>query len=57
MNDKQRDSAAKYLYDTSKGVLLAAVVALFTDKIGWAVFFAHLGAAFFTFLMANWLEE
>jgi hypothetical protein len=57
MKPRQRESAAKYLYDMSKGIALVTVVsALATGQ--WSVFTLSLGA--FTtlvfFFWAYWLD-
>jgi len=54
--DKQRESIAKYLYDLSKGILLAGVIGYFTGNIaGWVVL-VHLGLAANAFIAAYLLE-
>jgi hypothetical protein len=57
MNAKQRESAAKYLYDVSKGALLAALAGLFTDKVTWLGIVALLVSAFYAFVAGYDLEE
>lgn len=57
MNTKQRESAAKYLYDISKGILLAGLVALFTDKVSPVGFALHGVIATYLFVVAQWFEE
>lgn len=57
MNLKQRESAAKYLYDLSKGVLLTGGAGLFTEKISTLAFAGHIAIAFYTFVVAHWLED
>jgi hypothetical protein len=56
MNLKQRESSAKYLYDISKGILLAGVIGIFADKIGVLFFLGHIALAIYTFFAAYWLE-
>ena len=56
MNIRQRDSVAKFLYDLSKGLLLALVVAVLTKKAGLlSVTFLVLLAGY-TFMVAYYLE-
>jgi hypothetical protein len=57
MNTKQRESASKYLYDLSKGVLPAGGIALFAEKVGLVAFVIHFAVAFYAFVVAHWLEE
>jgi F0F1-type ATP synthase assembly protein I len=57
MNAKQRESAAKYLYDLSKGALVAAVAGILTDKITWVGIVIALLLAFYAFVAAYDLEE
>ena len=35
MNEKQKDSIAKYLYDLSKAIHVGWLIGLSTDKISW----------------------
>ncbi|MBF0140082.1 MAG: hypothetical protein HQL74_07365 [Magnetococcales bacterium] len=56
MNAKQRDSAARFLYDVSKGLLLASIIAPLTDKAAWISAVALAGLAFYAFVAAHILE-
>lgn len=57
MNERQRDSVAKFLYDLAKGVLLLTVVSPWvTGQASWLlmVFGSIWGLSFFSW--AFWLE-
>jgi hypothetical protein len=57
MNDKQRESVAKYLYDLSKGFLLAGVIGIFSNKLSAWGFGAHIFFSAFIFDVALYLER
>ena len=57
LSKKQRESMAKYLYDISKGFLLAGVVGILASKIGALAFAAHLVTAVYAFVGGFWLEK
>lgn len=57
MKPRQRENAAKYLYDISKGIALVTVVGALTTG-QWSVLTLSLGtlAALVFFLWAYWLD-
>ncbi len=57
MNDQQRESTAKFLYDMAKGVGLIAVVGGLVggQASWWNVIMGSVGMSTF-FLIAYWLE-
>lgn len=57
MNAKQRESSAKYLYDISKGSLVATLAGVLTDKASWLGIVASLVVAFYAFTAAYDLED
>lgn len=57
VNSVQRESAAKYLYDLSKGFLLTGVAGMLADKITVLSLVLALIVASFTFNMAFDLER
>ena len=57
LNEKQRESVAKYLYDVSKGFLLAGVVGILTNKVSTLAFIGHLIVASYAFVTALTLER
>ena len=57
LNTKQRESAAKYLYDISKGFLLAGVVGVLAGKISALAFIGHSVIAAYAFIGGFWLER
>lgn len=56
MNEKQRESLVKYLYDISKGALLADVAAALTQKISYTAFVLLSTMAAYAFIAAFRLE-
>lgn len=58
MNDRQRESAAKFLYDIAKGVALIAVVSPWvTGHLSWLTLFLGGLTAVVFFCWAFWLER
>lgn len=57
MNTKQRESVAKYLYDISKGALLAGVVSYLASKVSVLIFVVHVAVAIYAFMTAFYLED
>lgn len=57
MNTKQKDSTAKYLYDVSKGLLLAAIVGVFTNKATVSGLVISVLLAGYAYWVAYVLEE
>ena len=57
MNDQQRESTAKFLYDMAKGVGLIAVVGGLVggQASWWSVIMGMIGMSTF-FMLAYWLE-
>ncbi|WP_157792557.1 hypothetical protein [Thiomicrospira microaerophila] len=49
MTTNQRENSGKYLYDLSKGFVLAGVVGYFADKLPGFVFLVHLLIALYFF--------
>ncbi len=57
MNDQQRESTAKFLYDMAKGVGLIAVVGgMASGQTNWRSVIVGLLATLIFFLSAYWLE-
>ena len=57
MNDQQRDSAAKFLYDMAKGIGLITVVGgLASGQVTGTSVIVGLVAMIEMFLFAQWLE-
>ncbi len=57
MNDQQRESTAKFLYDMAKGVGLIAVVGgMVSGQANWWGVIVGLLATLIFFLSAYWLE-
>ena len=57
LSNKQRESTARYLYDISKGFLLAGVVGVLAGKVGVLAFIGHLITAAYAFVGGLWLEK
>ncbi|MFQ5638503.1 MAG: hypothetical protein ACE5IR_10965 [bacterium] len=57
LNHKQKESVAKYLYDISKGFLIAGTVGMLTNKLSAWAFIAHMVAASYAFVSALVLEK
>ncbi len=56
INAQQRESAAKYLYDVSKGALLAGVAGAATGKISTAWFVGTFILAIISYIVAFQVE-
>jgi len=57
MNDRQRESAAKFLYDLAKGVALLTVISPWvTGQGSWLVMLLGVIATGGLFFWAFWLE-
>jgi len=57
MNDRQRESAAKFLYDLAKGVALIVLVGPWvTGQASWVIIVCGLVAVAGLYLWAFWLE-
>ena len=57
LNDKQKASVAKYLYDISKGFLIAGAIGMLTNKLSVWAFVGHMVVAWYAFLSALLLEK
>lgn len=56
MNKKQKDSLAKYLYDISKGLILAAAGAALLDEVDYFVVYYVVLAGLSAFYLAHEIE-
>jgi hypothetical protein len=57
VNERQRESAAKFLYDVAKGILLLTVVSpMVSGQVTWIVIVFGLVWTIGFFFWAYWLE-